>query len=580
MLNGVSGASVGLGGGMYFTGYSEPASVNVAFNGASNRLQGMQPMPSHALCGDACIRVTSKMQKSRALWVHNKPDDAKHWGCNGWSLFVRELDYVDYNDVWVLPFAHSAFYGVVKRFWNLLLGKMTSARPEYVITGAMRRVMMGRGAHMVMTNDLNRPYRDIVQKRGNWTMEDWMRWTECYSVYVLHKHDGVDVMPKVTKDGQIYDLGAMWGSLRTSLLHYMHYDPEDFSDEACDKAIRGLRAFARDAEAVFGHCMCTYNLHVLCCRLREQERARGHVSFSYEFWVERGIQLVKSDVKFRTTQCPELLFVSSYLGGLTLAQLKHVQPRTFLSFDELVPSYRMANRTLDARSGTVYVDEEDDEGTQLLGGGFVASDDQRDLIEQALRKAEGSDGLATRLQIPFDAEGHLGCDMYVFGRALKRRDEIFLSRAYTLPTTRESFYLKVKYDISRADQASPPKNLPETHKGVGVWIAEVAFFAQLVERTQGLKRRVAVCVLHKAEVVVPNALYVVANFSPRTPSAAELRDEVLLPVFAVDINAVDTKVIRCKVSSAPTVDGSKSCYFLAYSTSSQMPTNDGVVVLT
>ena len=103
------------------------------------------------------------------------------------------------------------------------------------------------------------------------------------------------VRREVAGQSEAFDLGDMWVELRTALMHYFRYDPNEFTPAKCDLAAARLRHFARDAEHVFGPTFCTYNLHVLCCRLRQQERARGHVSFAMEFWIERGVQYVKSD---------------------------------------------------------------------------------------------------------------------------------------------------------------------------------------------------------------------------------------------------------------------------------------------
>lgn len=43
------------------------------------------------------------------------------------------------------------------------------------------------------------------------------------------------------------------------------------------------------------------------CRLSKQETAKGCVATWGELWVERNIQLVKCNVKYRTTSCPEKL---------------------------------------------------------------------------------------------------------------------------------------------------------------------------------------------------------------------------------------------------------------------------------
>lgn len=80
------------------------------------------------------------------------------------------------------------------------------------------------GTHLIMTNDLNRFYRDTVHKRGTtWTMEDWLRCLDCFSVYIFHGEEGV-LMPVVTPAIQgthsPFDLRVMWGQLCSAMLDY------------------------------------------------------------------------------------------------------------------------------------------------------------------------------------------------------------------------------------------------------------------------------------------------------------------------------------------------------------------------
>lgn len=67
----------------------------------------------------------------------------------------------------------------------------------------------------------------------------------------------------------------------------------------------------------------TYNMHILVCRLYKQEEARGCTATCGELWVERDIQYVKCNVKYRTTSCPEKLFVHDHLVDKALAAMRH-----------------------------------------------------------------------------------------------------------------------------------------------------------------------------------------------------------------------------------------------------------------
>ena len=71
--------------------------------------------------------------------------------------------------------------------------------------------------------------------------------------------------------------------------------------------------------------MLTYNLHILVCRLHKQEEAKGCVARRSEMWVERGIQFVKSNcnVEYRTTACPEKLYVHDVMRDEALLAMRH-----------------------------------------------------------------------------------------------------------------------------------------------------------------------------------------------------------------------------------------------------------------
>jgi len=64
-------------------------------------------------------------------------------------------------------------------------------------------------------------------------------------------------------------------------------------------------------------------MHILACRLPKQEEARGYVSKDGELWVERGIQRVKRNVKYRTTEHPEKLFAHDLMADMALARMRH-----------------------------------------------------------------------------------------------------------------------------------------------------------------------------------------------------------------------------------------------------------------
>ena len=91
--------------------------------------------------------------------------------------------------------------------------------------------------------------------------------------------------------------------------------------------------------------MLTDKLHILLCHLHKQEEATGCIARRSEMWVQRGIQFVKSNVKHRTTACPEKLYVHDVMRDEVLLATRH-DDYTNASvctavkmFDEVVPKY-------------------------------------------------------------------------------------------------------------------------------------------------------------------------------------------------------------------------------------------------
>ena len=72
-------------------------------------------------CGDPSIKLTDAEQRVRADLVERGQESPKDMGCHGWSPPMRHLNYLDYNNLWIIPMSHALVYGVVKGFWKLLL---------------------------------------------------------------------------------------------------------------------------------------------------------------------------------------------------------------------------------------------------------------------------------------------------------------------------------------------------------------------------------------------------------------------------------------------------------------------------
>eukprot|EP00879_Flechtneria_rotunda_P003052 GHRR01003272.1.p2 GENE.GHRR01003272.1~~GHRR01003272.1.p2 ORF type:complete len:158 (+),score=16.85 GHRR01003272.1:1819-2292(+) len=132
-------------------------------------------------------------------------------------------------------------------------------------------------------------------------MEDWLHWTQTWSVYILIPHNGQSCwILRWSTSGNTCGL-ASCTSARVEPLP----DCAQTADDAGDKQ----KIYAEAVNEHFGSHICKFNLHVLICRLLYQEGARGKAAYGNEYWVENLIQWVKSVVKGRTTKYPELVLV-------------------------------------------------------------------------------------------------------------------------------------------------------------------------------------------------------------------------------------------------------------------------------
>jgi hypothetical protein len=178
---------------MYFKRYAQPTSYG-RFDPGEFGDWGPHPLhASKAYCGDPVTHISANMQRAQANLVEGtsseapapvdaepgdaeppqppSPRDPSDMGCLGVSVLLRELDYCDYNNLFVVPIAHAGLCGAVKDFWKAVLG--TSGRgqstPWYQLSTRARDVSRGREAECVATCDFGRSYSDIISKKGNWT---------------------------------------------------------------------------------------------------------------------------------------------------------------------------------------------------------------------------------------------------------------------------------------------------------------------------------------------------------------------------------------------------------------------------
>lgn len=500
-------------GAVRFLGYLTP--TNTSIDGC------------FAMCGDPAIRIDHAWQSSRADAVADDGVDGVTVGCNGRSTLIKELPYLDYQNTFVVPVPHAALLGVVKDFWSFLLRPMSGALSHtFVISSAARAVIKERARHIVQTCDFQRAYSDIVDKRGYWVMEDWLHWTETWSVYVLMPHNGTPVLPEPAM--------SMWKHLRAGLLYFCRVHPLPDVAQSAEDACAELLEYAKLVEQHFGPKMCKFNLHVIICRLLPQELARGKAAFGNEYWIENLIQWAKSIVRGRTSKYPELVLVHDMLVDAALACMRRERPNEMMTAPEWLEflDRQEAAQGADA-SASPSLDVPDADGSQLMGvGSKVSSSAVVQVVTQAWQ-ARMEHGMDVAGWQPGDFEN---ASMLAYKHALVQGSKKLHSVEYHKARTSESFYTLVTVK----------------QNGTAVqMMAKVLFFVKLASASRP-DARLAVCELYAIEK---------QEGAAGTLWHTKVFDRPTVPSFAVTLAADE---LGEKHVAAYATAGSKHAWFVPY----------------
>lgn len=119
--------------------------------------------------------------------------------------------------------------------------------------------------------------------------------------------------------------------------------------------------------------LCTFNLHLLACRLTQQCLERGLTWQHGELWVERMIGLFKRRIKYRTHSEPEKTMVLDYLLRCSLSRFKLAAAQRpgrqqLWDVDELKEQRRVAARQRQRRNPLEYDSGSATEGRLLSRG--------------------------------------------------------------------------------------------------------------------------------------------------------------------------------------------------------------------
>jgi hypothetical protein len=368
---------------------------------------------------------------------------------------------VDYTNLFVVPIAHAGLLGVVKDFWCHVL-KISKQREWYVVSAEARKMLQARAAGLVATCDFGRMYTDIVGVRGNWTMEDWLHWTESWSVCLLRPYvvDGVEKQI-------LHPVAAqMWQHLRAGLLYFCRSFPVEGVTQDVAAAAAELGQYAALVEQHFGLRMCKYNLHLLVCRIARQEAARGRAAHSTEYWLENLIQWAKSTVRYRTTKYPELVLAGDILLDDAIARCaaEHEAVRERLVEWEHVDVL-----------GSSYSNPDDGaaDGSQLLGRGKVLGAAERvnldvdAAVEEYIRKFEPAG---------WSVDVLAGSTVTLYSSAQAEGSELLHSLRYTRARSRVSYNVLCQFWEGELGDSNSDGSEPEVPT---YYIGRINFFVKV-----------------------------------------------------------------------------------------------------
>ena len=197
--------------------------------------------------------------------------------------------------------------------------------------------------------------------------------------------------------------------------------------------------------------MLSSNLHLAACHLRRQERQHGPLALCAEFWIERALQLAKTEAGRRLSRYIERFMVNNGLLSAKLSELAGTGLGA--SFDELVPAYRSL-----PQKGKRYDDGDNDTQVQALHRGQLLSG--KGLIAESISAA--CDTLAAAQQavktfvkaqrIPppaFAAAGSIDrATIYIHSQVSRGGRDVLTSR-YHSASSRSSAHVAITYDTKQ-----------------------------------------------------------------------------------------------------------------------------------
>jgi hypothetical protein len=295
------------GGAVRWVGYSRPHMVT----------QGRCTGQAHLVGAVALQNDHHRHMVDSMAAKHLTHDQQTGLGCRGVSVFPATLNYVDYNNFFVVPLFHCLLYGVVRTFFQAVFSKGSRGEttPWYRPTSQQLKMMLDREGTrgkrcMFAVSEYSKGPESIVKRMGNFTMDDWLHFVLTWSSHVFGARQN-KILPQA-----VYDL---YVQLRSIVKHFcVACDAAEFNDAWFVQGQALLNFFAADVqrrveEAGAPFSLLSNNLHILVCRLVAQSRARGHPTLENEMWIERAIHTLKEVTRYRASCEPERVAVNAFL---------------------------------------------------------------------------------------------------------------------------------------------------------------------------------------------------------------------------------------------------------------------------
>lgn len=255
----------------------------------------------------------------------------------------------------------------------------------------------------------------------------------------------------------------------------------------------GMQAFGASA-------LCTFKLHQFVVHLVDQAKGQGATAHTMEMWVERMVGLMKTMVKFRSSECPELLFVNDWLLRVAMACMRQQFPDVCKTFDELVPAYRSTPRNERTHDGA-----RDKFKLQLLGASSQLNPEDATLVRVALEEKLKDDawyrdvdhGAGWSVDEVEPRRLAESATLTRYPRAMLASDDCMSCRTAATQRKKDNGWALVMYQEGRADGGEEE-----------VWyVARMKYFVLAdctVARADGKRSsplKLAICDLYKAQVV-------------------------------------------------------------------------------